>query len=71
MQLNDEEIAKLTKYVFDTYGRPQVSVSPAQVATIRQGGSKSPLLVLSRIGMAGGAIIIALGCFWLLRTFRK
>ncbi|EFG84685.1 cytochrome c [Novacetimonas hansenii] len=71
VQLNDEEIAKLTKYVFDTYGRPQVSVSPAQVATIRQGGPKSPLLVLSRIGMAGGAIVIALGCFWLLRTFRK
>lgn len=71
VQLNDEEIAKLTKYVFDTYGRPQVSVSPAQVATIRHGGSKSPLLVLSRIGMAGGAILIALGCFWFLRTFRK
>ncbi|QEO18758.1 c-type cytochrome [Acetobacter vaccinii] len=72
VQLSDEEIAKLTKYVFDTYGRPQVSVSPAQVATIRQGGPKSPLLTLSRFGMMGGGLIIAFACFWgFIRRYRK
>ncbi|MFE8872988.1 c-type cytochrome [Acetobacter persici] len=70
-QLSDSEIAKLSQYVVDTYGRKKVSVSPSQVALIRQGGPKSPLLVLSRIGMAAGAIVIALGVCWILRKFRK
>ncbi|OUJ12909.1 cytochrome c [Acetobacter sp. DsW_063] len=61
-QLNDEEIAKLTKYVLNTYGRPQVSVSGAQVKMIREGGAKSPLLALTRFGMAGSMIIITLAC---------
>ena len=70
-QLNDSEIAKLSKYIFDTYGRKNVSVSASQVALIRHGGARSPLLVLIRVGMAAGAILLALGCFWRVRNIVK
>lgn len=62
VQLDDSQIARLSNFVFKTYGRPDVQVTPQDVALIRTGGPASPLLLLSRVGMAAGAILVLILC---------
>ena len=62
VQLDDNQIAKLSNFVFKTYGRPGVQVTPQDVALIRKGGPASPLLLLARVGMAAGAILALILC---------
>jgi len=62
VQLDDSQIARLSNFVFKTYGRSDVQVTPQDVALIRKGGPASPLLMLSRVGMAAGAIIALILC---------
>jgi len=43
-RLSDQQIADVSNYVLKNYGNPQVSVTAAQVKTLREGGD-TPLLV--------------------------
>jgi hypothetical protein len=54
--LTDEEIVRLSNYLFEHYGRPGVAVTAAQVAEVRRGGPSSSLIVLARVGLAAAAI---------------
>ncbi|SEG76265.1 cytochrome c [Marinobacterium lutimaris] len=58
--LSDEQIATLSNYLMDSYGLASAEVTPEQVAVIRAGGEKSPLVQQARIGMAAGAVIVVL-----------
>ena len=58
--LDDDQIAQLSNYLIDMYGLKGTAVTPDQVAVIRAGGAKSPLVDYARIGMAAGAVIIVL-----------
>lgn len=62
--LNDAQIAAVTNYVMQDIGHSSVQISTKRVSVLRAGGETSPLLVISRIGMAaaGAALIITL--FW-------
>ncbi|WP_347556887.1 cytochrome c [Robbsia sp. KACC 23696] len=61
-KLNDAQIADLTNFLFRQFGASDVQTTAAHVAALRAGGPTSPLLLLSRIGMAVGALIVlALG----------
>lgn len=58
--LNNEEIAQLANYVFKQHGEPTLQVSAADVQTIRDGGPRSNLVTLARIGMAVGIVVVLL-----------
>ncbi|MCD2514202.1 c-type cytochrome [Comamonas endophytica] len=58
--LNNDEVAALSNFLLTSYGNPGVSVTAAQVQTIREGGEKSSLILLARVGMAVAAVILLL-----------
>ena len=58
--LNNEEIAQLANYVFDHHGDPALKVSAQDVQQIREGGPRSNLVTLARIGMAAGVLVVVL-----------
>ena len=66
-QLNDHQIAALTNYVMQDIGKSQVQITEQRVKSLRAGGDASPLMLVSRIGMAAGAIVVVLALFWLRR----
>ncbi|MNY83195.1 hypothetical protein D3C86_2257960 [compost metagenome] len=43
-----------------SYGNAAVSVTADQVQVIREGGAKSSLILLARVGMAVGAVVVLL-----------
>lgn len=55
--LNNDDVAALANYVLKYYGNPGVKVTPADVEVIRQGGPKSNLLLLARVGVVVGAVV--------------
>lgn len=64
-QLNDHQIATLTNYVMQDFGHSKVQISEERVKSLRAGGDASPLMLVSRIGMAAAGIIAVLVLFWL------
>jgi hypothetical protein len=56
--LSDNEIALLANYVIKHYGRVGKTVLPDDVAIVRQGGPRSPLILLARIGVAIAVVAI-------------
>jgi hypothetical protein len=58
-QLSNSQIALLANYLLQHYGRDQ-TVSENDVATVRQGGPSSPLLLLARLGVAAAAVAFVL-----------
>ncbi|WP_058960989.1 cytochrome c [Type-E symbiont of Plautia stali] len=64
-QLNDHQIAALTNYVMQDIGHSKVQISEERVKSLRAGGDASPLMLVSRIGMAAAGFIVLLGLFWL------
>jgi mono/diheme cytochrome c family protein len=56
--LSDQQIATLGNYLLKQYGNPDATVTAHQVATLRKGGEASPLIMLTRIGMAIAALIV-------------
>jgi mono/diheme cytochrome c family protein len=58
--LNNEEIAQLANYVFTQHGEPTLRVTPADVQVIRDGGPRSNLVTLARIGMGAGIAVVVL-----------
>lgn len=70
-ELNDRQIAAVTRYVMQDIGQSEVSITEARVKSLRAGGEASPLLWLSRIGMAAAGIIVLGMLFWLCRRRRR
>lgn len=73
-KLSNEDVAALSNYLLKYYGNPDLKVKPEDVAVIREGGPRSPLLLVARIGMGVGAVVVVLllllGALMLLRRKR-
>lgn len=69
-ELNDHQIAAVTHYVMHDIGHRQVDISEDRVKSLRAGGDASPLMLISRVGMAAAGIVVVLGLLWL-RLRRK
>lgn len=63
-ELNDQQIASVTNYVMHDFGLSPVQISAERVATLRAGGEASPLMLLSRVGMAAAGVIVLLALWW-------
>lgn len=59
-QLSDAEIAALSNYVLNQFGRSGIVVSPNDVAQERHGGPSSPLVLLARVGIALAGFVVLL-----------
>jgi mono/diheme cytochrome c family protein len=59
VQLNNVEVASLSNYLLARYGNDKLKVTPEDVQVIREGGPKSNMIQLARIGLAGGAAAVA------------
>ncbi len=58
--LSNEDVAALSNYILKYYGNPAVKVTAEDVAVIRQGGPRSHLVLMARVGMAVGAVVVLL-----------
>ncbi|WP_447956108.1 c-type cytochrome [Vreelandella sp. EE7] len=74
--LDNDEIAALSNYLLrhfgktDAEGRPALEVSADDVQEIREGGPRSPLVLLARIGLGAGVLALLLMGVWLVRRRR-
>lgn len=55
--LTDDQIAKIANFVMHSYGNPDVTISPEQVATARAGGANPTHMLY---GMMAGAVAVLL-----------
>ncbi len=70
--LSDSQIASLANYILTTYGKPAKAVTATDVATVRQGGPGSNLVLLARFGMAaGGVVVLILLGIWIIRRKKR
>ena len=58
--LNDDQVAKLSNYIFRQFGNPQLSVTAADVKTLREGGAQPFLARYAAAGSVIGGIILLL-----------
>jgi len=58
--LKNEEVAALSNFLLTSYGNAAVSVTADQVQVIREGGAKSSLILLARVGMSVGVVVVLL-----------
>jgi mono/diheme cytochrome c family protein len=58
-QLSNHDIALIATYVRAQYGAGGQAVTDKDVATVRQGGPSSPLVLIARIGLCLGAVAAA------------
>lgn len=58
VQLNNVEVASLSNYLLAQYGNEKLKVTPEDVQVIREGGPKSNIVQLVRIGMGAGAAVV-------------
>jgi mono/diheme cytochrome c family protein len=56
--LNNDDIALLANYILTSYGDKKLNVTPENVQVIRDGGPKSNMVQLARIGMGVGAFLL-------------
>ncbi len=63
--LSDSQISAVTNYVMQDIGHSGVSTTPERVKALRAGGETSPLMLLSRIGMALAGVAAILALLWL------
>jgi mono/diheme cytochrome c family protein len=68
--LSNHDIALIATYVRTQYGVGGPAVTDKDVATVRQGGPSSPLVLIARIGLALGAVAAALLIFIVLKRRR-
>ncbi|TNM61737.1 cytochrome c [Aliirhizobium smilacinae] len=67
VQLNNVEVASLSNYLLAQYGNEKLKVTPEDVQVIREGGPKSNIVQLARIGMGAGAAVVVFllaGLIW-------
>lgn len=70
--LNDEQVAKLSNYIFRQFGNPQLSVTADQVKTLREGGTQPFLAKYAAAGSAvGGVILLLIIVLIIVRISRK
>jgi mono/diheme cytochrome c family protein len=71
--LNNVEVASLSNYILGHYGNEKLAVTPDDVQVIREGGPRSNLLLMARIGMGAGAVValIVIVLFFVIRNKRK
>lgn len=70
-RLDDQQIAEISQYIGERFGRPDMQVSAADVALLRQGG-KPPLLITLMPYLIGGAIIVLVViAFWIVLSRRR
>ena len=67
-ELSDRQIAAVTNYVMQDMGHSKVQITEDRVKTLRAGGAASPLMLLSRIGMAAGGVLVLLAFWWWRKT---
>ncbi len=73
VQLNNVEVASLSNYLLAQYGNDKLTVTPEEVQVLREGGPKSNIVQLARIGMGAGAVaalLLVVGFVWF-RARRK
>ncbi|QJQ02743.1 cytochrome c [Herbaspirillum rubrisubalbicans] len=59
-KLSNEDVAALSNYLLKYYGKPELKVKAEDVEMIRQGGPRSSLLLLARIGIGAAVVLILL-----------
>ncbi|WP_349290147.1 MULTISPECIES: cytochrome c [unclassified Tatumella] len=70
--LNDQQVAKLSNYIFKQFGNPQLSVTADQVKTLREGGAQPFLAKYAAAGsVAGGIILLLIIILIIVRVSRK
>jgi len=69
-RLSDKEVAALANYIGVKFGGGDASVKPEDIAVIRQGGPRSPLLTMARVGMAIGVLVLLALAFTIVRRRR-
>jgi mono/diheme cytochrome c family protein len=69
--LSDRNIVALGNYVLTRYGAGDTTITEQQVAEARRGGPSSPLLALTRGGMATAAVVVFLGIGFVIVRRRK
>ncbi len=69
-QLSNHDIALIASYVRAQYGVGGPAVTDKDVATVRQGGPSSPLVLIARLGLGLGAFAVAMVIFMVLRRRR-
>ncbi len=69
-QLSNHDIALIATYVRAQYGVGGPAVTDKDVATVRQGGPSSPLVLIARLGLGLGAFAVAMVIFMVLRRRR-
>lgn len=60
VQLNNVEVASLSNYLLAQYGNDKLTVTPEDVQVIREGGPKSSIVQLARIGVGAGVAAVLL-----------
>lgn len=70
-ELSDEQVTTLSNYLLQNYGRPDAKVSIDQVQHLRNGTADSPLIMVARLAMTGGALLFLVLVVWLLRRRRR
>lgn len=73
VQLNNVEVASLSNYLLTQYGNDKLTVTPEDVQVIREGGPKSKMVQMARIGMGAGvtAVVLLLASVIWYRSRRK
>jgi mono/diheme cytochrome c family protein len=66
-QLSNHDVALIATYVRTQYGAGGPDVTDKDVATVRQGGPSSPLVLIARLGLALAVAMAAIVIFLLLR----
>jgi fructose 5-dehydrogenase cytochrome subunit len=67
VQLNNVEVASLSNYLLAQYGNDKLTVTPEDVQVLREGGPKSNIVQLAKIGMGAGAVaalLLIVGFVW-------
>ena len=59
-KLSNADVAALSNYLLKYYGKPAATVKAEDVEVIRQGGPRSPLLLVARIGMGVAVAVLVL-----------
>jgi mono/diheme cytochrome c family protein len=57
-RLDNVEVASLANYILKDYGNSKLTVTAHDVGVIREGGPKSDIVTLARIGMGAGALVV-------------
>lgn len=68
--LSDAQIADITNYVMRDIGHSKVQITTDRVKTLRAGGEASPLMLVSRVGMALAGVAVILVVLWWWRRKR-